>query len=75
MKLQEYLKHKKKKIADMSRDFGVTHCVVRVWVTGERIPSLENMQKIFEYTNGAVTPNDFFNIANDNEPTTPDEVS
>lgn len=66
MKLQEYLEHKKKKIADMARDFGVAHCVVRVWVTGERIPTPENMQKIFAYTGGEVTPNDFFNI-NDNE--------
>ena len=62
MRLQEFLDSKKKKIADMARDLGVAHCVVRVWVTGERIPTPDNMQKIFAYTNGEVTPNDFYDI-------------
>jgi len=62
MKLKEYLQTKKKSIADMARDFDVAHCVVRVWATGERMPTPENMQKIFAYTGGEVTPNDFYNI-------------
>lgn len=44
------------------------------YLKGRRIPNQKYMQKIFEYTNGAVTPNDFFNIANDNEPLPPDEA-
>ena len=60
--LNEYLKKKNKRIADVARDFEVQHCVVRRWVLGEVLPSKESMQKIFAYTGGEVTPNDFYNI-------------
>lgn len=75
MTLQEYLAKNNKKVSDLAGDLNLQHTVVLRWVKGKRYPRPESMQKIFEYTNGAVTPNDFFNIANDNEPTTPDEVS
>lgn len=74
MKLREYLKKNSKKPADLAKEFGIVHCMVRRWCNGEARPTLKYMQKIFEYTNGAVTPNDFFNIANDNEPLPPDGV-
>lgn len=61
-KLKEWLDGKKKRRADMARDFGVKHCVIRRWCAGENMPSPENMQKIFAYTGGEVTPNDFYNI-------------
>ena len=66
MKLQKFLQKKNKRPADMARDLGLKHCVVLRWVKGLRVPTPENMQKIFAYTGGEVTPNDFFNI-NDNE--------
>ena len=65
MELNEYLKSKNKNVADFARDFQVKHSVALRWVRGSRIPAKENMQKIFAYTNGAVTPNDFFNINED----------
>lgn len=68
MKLQEYLDRNNKKVSDLAGDLNLRHTVVLRWVRGKRYPRPESMQKIFEYTNGAVTPNDFFNIANDNEP-------
>ncbi len=66
MKLSEYLKKENKRPADLARDFGIVHCMVRRWCSGETIPNKEYMQKIFAYTGGEVTPNDFFNI-NENE--------
>ena len=60
MKFAEYIQKENKTIAGVARDLGLTHCVVRVWVAGEKIPSKENMQKIVAYTKGAVTPNDFY---------------
>lgn len=73
MKLQEYLDRNNKKVGDLAGDLNLRHTVVLRWVRGKRYPRPESMQKIFEYTNGAVTPNDFFNIANDNEPQNKDE--
>ena len=62
MKLQTYLKKHNKRTADMARDFCLKHCIVRRWVKGLCVPTVENMQKIFAYTNGEVTPNDFYDI-------------
>lgn len=64
MKLGEYLNKNNQKPADLARAFGVVHCMARRWCNGEAIPNKEYMQKIFEYTSGEVTPNDFFNINN-----------
>ena len=66
MQLSSYLEQNNLRPADLARELDVVHCVARRWVVGEVIPSKEYMQKIFAYTNGAVTPNDFYNI-NDNE--------
>ncbi len=66
MKLQEYLDKEHKKVSDVARDLNLPHTIVLRWVKGARVPRPENMQKIFAYTGGEVTPNDFFNI-NDNE--------
>lgn len=34
----------------------------RKWLSGERIPRKDQMEKIFEVTGGKVTPNDFYEI-------------
>lgn len=62
MKLKQWLKREKKTVADMANDLEITHCVARCWAVGDRMPTIENMQKIFAYTGGEVTPNDFYNI-------------
>lgn len=67
MKLAKYLKKQKLKISHLATEFGVVHCVVRRWCIGEVIPDRKNMQKIFKWSNGEVTPNDFYFSANDNE--------
>ena len=62
MKLKDWLKIQKKSVADMANDLKIRHCVARCWVVGERMPTSDNMQMIFAYTDGEVTPNDFYNI-------------
>lgn len=61
-KLKKWLLDNGKTIADMARDLGLTHCVVRTWAESERIPTKENMQKIVAYTKGEVQPNDFYEV-------------
>lgn len=60
--LQEYLEKNEKRTADLARAVDVKHCVARRWVRGEAIPTKETMQKIYEWTDGEVEPNDFYNI-------------
>lgn len=67
MTLSEYLDKTKQRISTIARALGVRHCVARWWVVGVAIPSKENMQKIFTYTGGEVTPNDFYNINTNQE--------
>lgn len=66
MKLQKFLIQHHIGVSDMSRQLNIPQSTCSMWVNEQRIPSLDNMQKIFAYTNGMVTPNDFYNIA-DNE--------
>ena len=60
--LQTYLDKNNKTVADMARELDVLHCVALRWVNGARVPSKENMQKIYEWSGGQVEPNDFYNI-------------
>lgn len=62
MKLKEYLKQNNKRPADLAHDLKIVHCVVRRWCNGESIPTKDYMKKIFEYTDGMVTPNDFYHV-------------
>lgn len=62
-KLKKWLKENKKTVADMARDLGLRHCVVRTWVEGVHIPNSRSMPKVVEYTNGEVQPNDFYGVS------------
>lgn len=62
MKLQQYLDEKQQTVADLARALCVQHTVALRWANGARVPSKENMQKIYEWSGGAVEPNDFYNI-------------
>ena len=62
MKLKEYLDSENLKVSDLARATGVKHCVAMRWVTGETIPSRENMQKIVLFTENKVNPNDFYGV-------------
>lgn len=46
---------------------GVETC--RLWVKGKRTPRKEAMSKLFAFTDGKVSANDFFDIPNEPAPT------
>lgn len=62
MKLKDWLKKENKRIADMARDLELAHPIVRDWVVGEKKPCAGNMKRVFIYTKGEVTANDFYGI-------------
>ena len=48
-------------------EIGVSKDVYNSWEYGVRFPRPENVKKIEEWSNGAVTPNDFYNITERNK--------
>lgn len=66
IKLRQFLEESGQSVADMARALCVKHTVALRWANGCRVPSKENMQKIYEWSGGQVEPNDFYNI-NDKE--------
>lgn len=64
MKLTDYCSQEKMNFSDVARKIGATPQAVRAWAIGSRIPSRAWMQKIVSLSNGAVQPNDFYDIQN-----------
>jgi transcriptional regulator with XRE-family HTH domain len=62
MKLYEWRKKENKTQQEVADALGVFQSVIQKWESGETIPRAESMQKIVEYTNGEVQPNDFYNV-------------
>lgn len=48
---------------EFARRIGVSRVTLYRLKTGRRLPDRRTMEKIHAATNGAVTPNDFFNLA------------
>ena len=46
----------RKSVADV---LGVSPEAVRLWLSGDRMPSPDKLRRISEWTKGEVTPNDF----------------
>ncbi len=64
MKLKHYLIMHQMTPAEFARQLGVTsRTTIHRYVNGERMPSPEMMRKIYDATNGEVTPNDFYQWA------------
>lgn len=62
MKLSDYLAQNDIKPAAFAKDLNVTSEAVRLWLCGGRKPREDMLALIAEKTNGAVTPNDFFDF-------------
>lgn len=62
MKLQNYLALNAVKQKDFAARIGENQTCVNRYCLGQRIPRPDVMRKIFCETNGAVTPNDFFDL-------------
>lgn len=62
MRLSEYVSIENLSIPQVAEQFNVTVEAVRSWIKGIKIPNPENMVAIYEWSNGAVTPNDFYDL-------------
>ena len=62
MDLKTYISEQGCSLHTFGQQVGVTQSAVSRWLCGNRSPSPAMMRKIMEATNGAVTPNDFFEL-------------
>lgn len=62
MKLKRYLALNAVKQKDFAARIGEKPARICLYCLGQRIPRPDVMRKIFDATNGAVTPNDFFDL-------------
>lgn len=75
MKLAAYLDEYKETYGSFGQKVGLSAFGVGKLARGERLPRPSTMRRIIEATQGAVTPNDFFDQAtpaNDTAPTSPE---
>jgi post-segregation antitoxin (ccd killing protein) len=63
MKLRGYLSSQRLAAREFSRRIGVSPAAVARYASGRRIPSMPVMHRIVAETEGAVTPNDFYDVA------------
>ena len=68
MKLSDFKKQQGLSYEQLTTLIGdCSESAVIKWERGERVPQKDQMERIFRATNGAVTPNDFFDIAEASE--------
>ena len=60
MTLEEYRHTNKKTISEMVNFFGVSQMTLWRWENGKAIPRKEMIKKIEEWSNGQITPMDFY---------------
>ena len=65
MKLRDFLRLEKKTIAEFSNESGVDYDTLKKHIYKERHPSRNIMRQYFIATKGKVTPNDFYNFADE----------
>jgi transcriptional regulator with XRE-family HTH domain len=62
MKLADWLEAQNISHQEFGDRIGKSQAAVSRYVAGKRMPDEETLIKIFEETNGGVTPNDFVNL-------------
>lgn len=62
MTFNEYLIQEKISVARFCKALKLSQATVANWKYNDVIPSREAVLKIYEFTNGKVTPNDFYGI-------------
>ena len=60
MNFKEYLKNQSLSVSKVSKVLDVPEVTVNSWKYGQKIPTKKNMEKIVEFTNSEVQPNDFY---------------
>lgn len=63
MKLADWMRDNKVSPKEMADRIGVTTEAVRLYMLARRVPREETMREILLSTNGAVEPNDFFDMS------------
>jgi len=60
MNFKEYLKNQSLSVSKVAKVLDVPEVTVNSWKYGQKIPTKKNMEKIVEFTNSEVQPNDFY---------------
>lgn len=60
MNFKEYLKNQSLSVSKVAKVLDVPEVTVNSWKYGKKIPTKKNMEKIVEFTNSEVQPNDFY---------------
>ena len=74
MRLKEYLKLNKISSKEFANTIGISPVSLSRYINGERIPEKDIFFKIFEKTNGFVSPNDFYFIKKEEPELTQEEL-
>ena len=69
MKLETYLLENDMTPTAFSRQIGVSHVSIVRYMSGDRVPRPEIMNRMFMLTEGAVGPSDFFSLQTRSDPT------
>ena len=62
MKFNDFLKEEQLSIARFCKQTGLNEATVTKWKYNDVIPRKPEMMKVYEFSEGRVTPNDFFGI-------------
>lgn len=62
MRIQTYIEHNHMSYAEFAKLIPVATTAVYKWCHGQRVPRQAQMARLYEVTNGAVTPNDFLSL-------------
>lgn len=62
MRFSDFIEESGKSRTEVANELGCSRQAVRRYVLGERIPRADEMQKIFEWSGGKVTANDFYGL-------------
>ncbi len=73
MTLDQYMRTNSVHEAELAEKLACSVGAVRKWLSGERLPRPEQMQKIVNITDGQVTANDFYGIAPSSDEAAPDD--
>lgn len=73
MNFSDYLKNANKTLREAAAETGISYELLRKYKNKQRRPRIENMLILRNWTNGAVTADDWYMPANDNEPLSSNE--
>ena len=60
MKLEKFMKEERWAVPLLAKEFDIPESTIVKWKYNEAIPRKEFVVKIYEFTEGRVTPNDFY---------------